>query len=286
MSLANNGVVRGLIPAHAGKTRPRSRRYGTSRAHPRSRGENKTGMGTNVVGAGSSPLTRGKLRRLRCHTFHRRLIPAHAGKTEDRGFTGHAMWAHPRSRGENPVCAVIRIAWLGSPPLTRGKPVAVVVEAVPRGLIPAHAGKTPPISTHTRSLGLIPAHAGENLPLSWEPPMLVGSSPLTRGKHVECEQIPRLQGLIPAHAGKTHREWHPRAGSKAHPHSRGENAGRTVDVLVAPGSSPLTRGKLIPVQGRFLVERLIPAHAGKTHQATCPVPDTRAHPRSCRENTS
>ena len=31
---------RGLIPAHAGKTRPRSRRYGKSRAHPRSRGEN------------------------------------------------------------------------------------------------------------------------------------------------------------------------------------------------------------------------------------------------------
>ena len=50
------------------------------------------------------------------------------------------------------------------------------------------------------------------------------------------------------------------------------------------GSSPLMRGKPGRVHG--VTERLglIPAHAGKTHQATCPVPDTRAHPRSRGEN--
>ena len=53
----------GLIPAHAGKTPSRPSRTSPTRAHPRSRGENW------VVGAddrgqhGSSPLTRGKHRR-------------------------------------------------------------------------------------------------------------------------------------------------------------------------------------------------------------------------------
>ena len=50
------------------------------------------------------------------------------------------------------------------------------------------------------------------------------------------------------------------------------------------GSSPLTRGKLIPVQGRFLVERLIPAHARKTKNARRPCQGRWAHPRSRGEN--
>ena len=51
---------RGLIPAHAGKTRRSLSTAKTARAHPRSRGEN---MGPNLAKAwikGSSPLTRGK----------------------------------------------------------------------------------------------------------------------------------------------------------------------------------------------------------------------------------
>ena len=70
-----------LIPAHAGKTRPRSRRYGTSRAHPRSRGENWLSAPLRVVQEGSSPLTRGKHAQERARVYHGGLIPAHAGKT-------------------------------------------------------------------------------------------------------------------------------------------------------------------------------------------------------------
>ena len=124
----------------------------------------------------------------------------------------------------------------------------------------------PPLEPRPRSLGLIPAHAGENLPLSWEPPMLVGSSPLTRGKHVECEQIPRLQGLIPAHAGKTSCARGRGPFARAHPHSCGENPRLQACRALALGSSPLTRGKhgdglLVDFQ-----HGIIPAHAGKTRR--------------------
>ena len=73
-------IVR-LIPAHAGKTVGHCACKHHGPAHPRSRGENATGIVTNGQGDGSSPLTRGKRSRslIRCRRL--RLIPAHAGKT-------------------------------------------------------------------------------------------------------------------------------------------------------------------------------------------------------------
>ena len=76
-------------------------------------------------------------------------------------------------------------------------------------------------------------------------------------------------GLIPAHAGKTDRPCRSGRKAPAHPRSRGENAGRTVDVLVAPGSSPLTRGKHTAVASERPQLGLIPAHAGKTGPQSC-----------------
>ena len=49
-----------LIPAHAGKTCPTRGDTAPTRAHPRSRGENKDGAGAALIRWGSSPLTRGK----------------------------------------------------------------------------------------------------------------------------------------------------------------------------------------------------------------------------------
>ena len=57
--------LRGLIPAHAGKTPARSGRRSSAGAHPRSRGENLAGRVPLRGELGSSPLTRGK--RARSH---------------------------------------------------------------------------------------------------------------------------------------------------------------------------------------------------------------------------
>ena len=53
-------VLRGLIPAHAGKTIGSVSRSSSSRAHPRSRGENLHQARLPGQKMGSSPLTRGK----------------------------------------------------------------------------------------------------------------------------------------------------------------------------------------------------------------------------------
>ena len=94
-------VIRGLIPAHAGKTVLRVLRAGACAAHPRSRGENSPTNAFTAVPAGSSPLTRGKLCVRHAHDGKRGLIPAHAGKTSAFDAARSARAAHPRSRGEN-----------------------------------------------------------------------------------------------------------------------------------------------------------------------------------------
>ena len=192
-----------LIPAHAGKTTGRAWRCAGSWAHPRSRGENESCAADGRQLPGSSPLTRGKRKLLSSRSSHPRLIPAHAGKTCSLPRSHRRVRAHPRSRGENAVKALVNQRLEGSSPLTRGKQDGPNYIAGRLRLIPAHAGKT--VSGLGGHFGL-PAHPrsrGENLSrVAWMPPT-PGSSPLTRGKR-PCPSHPgRPSGLIPAHAGKT-----------------------------------------------------------------------------------
>ena len=87
LTRGKRGVLRaaahpkGLIPAHAGKTIHSTNRADSCGAHPRSRGENRTGGAGVFAAAGSSPLTRGKRHRSPRTCGAHGLIPAHAGKT-------------------------------------------------------------------------------------------------------------------------------------------------------------------------------------------------------------
>ena len=213
----------GLIPAHAGKTRPPRLKNRRARAHPRSRGENFSSSAGAAGTAGSSPLTRGKHDQLRPSREPRGLIPAHAGKTSSQVSQGRCVRAHPRSRGENGPRPQPGVREGGSSPLTRGKRHALRPRIRDRGLIPAHAGKT-----------------------RWptpRPTMPEGSSPLTRGKPDRAARPGQVLGLIPAHAGKTISPPSPRFQFSAHPRSRGENAFHGHKRRPNMGSSPLTRGK-------------------------------------------
>ena len=91
----------GLIPAHAGKTVTHARFSLSSRAHPRSRGENDLTDPIIELMPGSSPLTRGKRQGVWDGIKQIGLIPAHAGKTPCFVCRYLKIRAHPRSRGEN-----------------------------------------------------------------------------------------------------------------------------------------------------------------------------------------
>ena len=90
--------------------------------------------------------------------------------------------------------------------------------------------------------------------------------------------------LIPAHAGKTGTRRQSQSQGEAHPRSRGENLIAPLMTATRAGSSPLTRGKLLPHPRVQRSCRLIPAHAGKTWRDGRTSAPAWAHPRSRGEN--
>ena len=254
----------GLIPARAGKTISPGVHPASSRAHPRSRGENAPGRSGGREQGGSSPLARGKRVSSFCVTAGTGLIPARAGKTDGLDAHGFLLRAHPRSRGENENPEHDTSLGLGSSPLARGKlggRRALLDEA---GLIPARAGKTTGRSQKSSCRRAHPRSRGENMRCFHLCPWGAGSSPLARGKPERGRHHAAQEGLIPARAGKTRRRRRARQLLRAHPRSRGENAVIDDPHEDEDGSSPLARGKRSRSPAGQPHTRLIPARAGKT----------------------
>ena len=195
--------IEGLIPAHAGKTRPPACQGPEWAAHPRSRGENRQERSRLSCVDGSSPLTRGKPGGEHPATGVHRLIPAHAGKTWVTSAASPTGRAHPRSRGENWSDRLYTSDTWGSSPLTRGKLSCALTAQSSSRLIPAHAGKTTYEGTVTFPRAAHPRSRGENSDRVMHDATHPGSSPLTRGKPTHRTAQAVQVRLIPAHAGKT-----------------------------------------------------------------------------------
>ena len=132
----------GLIPARAGNTSPGWTGKSGGRAHPRSRGEHRNGFVRQQFVAGSSPLARGTQPVQDETPDAPGLIPARAGNTVETGALQRCARAHPRSRGEHAVNAVVATDEKGSSPLARGTLAALATSSGGIGLIPARAGNT------------------------------------------------------------------------------------------------------------------------------------------------
>ena len=157
------GVVRRLIPAHAGSTPPRYRSRGRRWAHPRSRGEHSRPARPGWSWMGSSPLTRGAPPAKQSIYVSAGLIPAHAGSTGCSEGWCDGGKAHPRSRGEHQLGAKYLCVGVGSSPLTRGARQCTEAYSREYRLIPAHAGSTTARGRAHTSTGAHPRSRGEHL---------------------------------------------------------------------------------------------------------------------------
>ena len=191
------------IPAHAGKTCVFVCAGEGLKEHPRARGENRRSTPHGHMPIGTSPRTRGKPHTSHCVKRHIRNIPAHAGKTVTVMTCTFLRWEHPRARGENEQGIKIGRFPRGTSPRTRGKLGFLTRHKSALRNIPAHAGKT---SWAWEIASVTPEHPrarGENT----RPVVFFGggngTSPRTRGKHLQKRHIPCHSGNIPAHAGKT-----------------------------------------------------------------------------------
>ena len=93
-----------------------------------------------------------------------------------------------------------------------------------------------------------------------------------------------IQRITPAHAGKTPTAHQALPRESDHPRACGENLFTNFTTTYDSGSPPRMRGKLLALCLTVLLNRITPAHAGKTlsiKPATSPPTD---HPRACGEN--
>ena len=111
-----------------------------------------------------------------------------------------------------------------------------------------------------------------------------GSPPRMRGKLVCIGTEPKLEGITPAHAGKTKIVSTLGVPSQDHPRACGENPLRARQQSAPQGSPPRMRGKLTGLVRFSYVNRITPAHAGKTSARTPCRRCARDHPRACGEN--
>ena len=95
--------------------------------------------------------------------------------------------------------------------------------------------------------------------------LALGSPPHVRGKLDKIGAINFNSGITPACAGKTMLAFPLYRHKEDHPRMCGENNSLTQTTTVSKGSPPHVRGKPRRSGLPFLVFRITPACAGKTH---------------------
>ena len=130
-----------------------------------------------------------------------------------------------------------------------------------------------------------PRSRGEHCASATEVSPCLGSSPLARGTSEELAKADKLGRLIPARAGNIAAQNASKAGSPAHPRSRGEHVIGEATTTYEGGSSPLARGTLVSLRSRCLRGRLIPARAGNIDGMFSRARGFPAHPRSRGEHS-
>ena len=153
----------GIIPAYAGSTSRRGRRFPAVGDHPRVCGEHSTKMVMAATRMGSSPRMRGAPALVPAPGQADGIIPAYAGSThrgrDHQGREGDhprvcgehlaekakADWgdgSSPRMRGAHPERSFFRPSKVGSSPRMRGAQAAPGNREPAGRIIPAYAGST------------------------------------------------------------------------------------------------------------------------------------------------
>ena len=196
-------TICGIIPAYAGSTKMKQKGKGKTADHPRIRGEHTLDSPTRHPRGGSSPHTRGALRRPQSRHRGWRIIPAYAGSTETAWRPHPPRRDHPRIRGEHPETVTAMVCAPGSSPHTRGARCLRSRGSVPGRIIPAYAGSTRGAGAWDRRGRDHPRIRGEHAGRRHRGVGGVGSSPHTRGAPRRRPPHHGRQGIIPAYAGST-----------------------------------------------------------------------------------
>ena len=279
------GSGHGIIPAHAGLTRPRSWMIACLRDHPRACGAHFQHLPQSRHVIGSSPRMRGsQLVKESAHKYDG-IIPAHAGLTSNRHRPACWIWDHPRACGAHFSLACTRHRMVGSSPRMRGSPSRGCTREQFSGIIPAHAGLTVTATRLHASMRDHPRACGAHRRRSRSRMVPSGSSPRMRGSPRSSLTSPRSVGIIPAHAGLTLPKFLELLLSGDHPRACGAHFPLLRALRYFVGSSPRMRGSLSSSLFLSSAAGIIPAHAGLTDGCADHGARRRDHPRACGAHT-
>ena len=194
------------------------------------------------------------------------ITPAYAGKSVTLMPALAAAADHPRACGEK----VWILRWCGraggSPPRMRGK---VKFETTGGGytrITPAHAGKSQKGRAEARVRGDHPRACGEKWASANTTPACPGSPPRMRGKDRVRAMGNSKVRITPAHAGKSRPLCRAATLPEDHPRACGEKPTAPCLPTVFRGSPPRMRGKGRRSGVTQKVQRITPAHAGKSNR--------------------
>ena len=240
-----------FIPADAGNTLATASKCRPTPVHPRGRGEHRALFAWLWSWRGSSPRTRGTLRRLDSVRDFERFIPADAGNTSLARLRRVSRPVHPRGRGEHRLHGETAGAGAGSSPRTRGTRDVDAGRFLLLRFIPADAGNTIVNGFAPQIVPVHPRGRGEHCHYGNPVTVRVGSSPRTRGTRPAAPQPALSTRFIPADAGNTSSQPLARAADPVHPRGRGEHWNGSAWAAAFDGSSPRTRGTRCRSGGRF-----------------------------------
>ena len=266
--LVGRHLVRGSIPANAGKPSAAGTPRDHGRVYPRERGEARICARATAGGSGLSPRTRGSPQAHRERNPLPGSIPANAGKPPSLAWLTTMPRVYPRERGEADYLDNLPWTDRGLSPRTRGsRQPRAVVERV-QGSIPANAGKpSQPLARHRRPW-VYPRERGEARRTTGTAAPGWGLSPRTRGSRAAERAGVWASGSIPANAGKPFRSGRPAPAPRVYPRERGEAARCEPEPTLLQGLSPRTRGSRTPRPHGEIAPGSIPANAGKPGSAS------------------
>ena len=269
-----------IIPAYAGSTTALASQAHSIADHPRIRGEHSSRLSAPSPPRGSSPHTRGAPARFSDGHERKRIIPAYAGSTPPIPSVPRRRRDHPRIRGEHSASSSSARARRRIIPAYAGSTLVLQSGAlVELGIIPAYAGSTRRMTIPPRRRADHPRIRGEHGSTARMRGFLVGSSPHTRGAHLQQPQGARTKRIIPAYAGSTGSSPPAAARKSDHPRIRGEHVHIEAPRCPQMGSSPHTRGARDTVSERERGHGIIPAYAGSTPSRAFTAARRPDHPR-------
>ena len=235
---------RRLTPTRVGTTWTGALRSAARRAHPHTRGDDRPVVSPLADDTGSPPHAWGRRSRSVSLTIADRLTPTRVGTTHCRGLHRASRRAHPHTRGDDGVEAMYPHDPTGSPPHAWGRRNLTSRSIFTSRLTPTRVGTTRDRPRPFPVTGAHPHTRGDDNFAAISGRSFFGSPPHAWGRPVVVGPAIDTLGLTPTRVGTTMRGRTRRTGTRAHPHTRGddEDAKRTLPAHV--GSPPHAWGRL------------------------------------------